>query len=70
MVEKYRRGLVIENDKERIKAAVRDLYSDWKQGKLEKRFNLEEVEEYSWDTIDVRFEMVLKELCGVGERIS
>jgi glycosyltransferase involved in cell wall biosynthesis len=70
MVEKYRRGLVIENDKERIKAAVRDLYSDWKQGKLEKRFNLEEVEEYSWDTIDVRFERVLKELCGVGEGIS
>ncbi|MFQ5586704.1 MAG: glycosyltransferase [Thermodesulfobacteriota bacterium] len=70
MVEKYRRGLVVENDKERIKGAVRELYSDWKEGSLERKFNLKEVEEYSWDTIDVKFESMLNDLCGVGEGTS
>ncbi|MCP3677980.1 MAG: glycosyltransferase family 4 protein, partial [Deltaproteobacteria bacterium] len=65
MVEKYGRGLVIENDKEKIKKAIRSLYGDWKEGRLEKRFDLKEVEEYSWDSIDVKFERVVRELCGV-----
>ena len=68
MVEKYRRGLVIENDKEKIKKAIRSLYSDWKEGRLEKRFDLKEVEEYSWDSIDVKFERVVRELCGDTSR--
>jgi len=66
MVERYRRGLVVENDTEQLKAAIRELYSDWQDGMLESRFDLNEVKEYAWDTIDVKFEEMLNRVCGGG----
>ena len=47
MVESHRRGITALNRPEDIAAAIGELHELWKQGKLEHRFDLGELEEYS-----------------------
>ncbi|MEE9591613.1 MAG: glycosyltransferase [Thermodesulfobacteriota bacterium] len=63
IVEKYQRGVVVDNKKGEIKEALRAFYQDWKDKKLDGRFKLEDIEEYSWDSLVLRFEALLKKTC-------
>jgi len=48
LVNKYNRGVVVENDKYQIKKAIMKLYDFWTKGILDNEFELGVCEEFSW----------------------
>jgi len=62
-VQNYRRGIVVNNDPQEIGSALKQLYSLWKQGKLDSSFNLEEITDFSWDRLAKKLEVVIQNVC-------
>jgi len=48
LIRKKNRGLVVENNKQKIKASILKLYSMWQQGTLETSFDLGQDHEFTW----------------------
>lgn len=48
LIEKYNRGIVVNNDHKEIAFAIQKMYDFWKEQKLKSQFNLKSLKEYSW----------------------
>lgn len=48
LVMRYNRGIAVPNDKEAIKRGIEGLYDLWRQGLLDKTFDSNVVEEFTW----------------------
>ena len=64
LVEKQRRGIVVEDDLGKILAALEKLSSLWREGRLDGAFDLSELKEYSWGGLAPAFGSLLRELVG------
>lgn len=59
LVKERRRGVAVENDRLKLRAAVEHLYSLWKSERLERDFDLPPVPEFTWERIVDRIEATL-----------
>jgi len=59
-VRKYKRGVIVSNEPKEIASAIEEVYGLWREGKLEKQFNLDSVEEYSWESQARKLENVIR----------
>lgn len=60
MVDRQRRGLVVNNRADEIKESLTELHGLWKDDRLEQSFDLEERTEYTWERLAGSLEQVLK----------
>lgn len=60
LVKKYNRGIVVSNKSEKIAFAIKKIYELWQKGKLNKQFQLEPIEEYSWKSQAEKLGNVIK----------
>lgn len=60
MVDRHRRGLVVNNRAEEIGEALTQLHRLWKKNELEQCFDLDELNEYTWERLAGNLEQVLK----------
>jgi glycosyltransferase involved in cell wall biosynthesis len=51
IVEKHNRGIVVQNNPQMIKDSLMHFHNLWKNRNLDRKFNLEYVDDYSWDTL-------------------
>jgi len=51
LVEKLNRGITVRNDLQEIKESLKQLYNLWKNKNLDRNFDLEYVDEYSWNRL-------------------
>jgi glycosyltransferase involved in cell wall biosynthesis len=51
LVEKLNRGIIVQNDIHAITESFKQLHNLWKNKDLERNFNLEYVDDYSWDRL-------------------
>lgn len=60
MVESHRRGLVVDNRADEIADALLKLHGLWKNGELQRAFDLGERTEYTWERLAGGLEQALK----------
>ncbi len=48
LIRDTHRGIVVQHHKEQIKEAIVRLYDLWREGSLDRSFNLDELNEYTW----------------------
>lgn len=60
VVDRYRRGLVVNNDTDEIADAFKGLYELWKDDRLERSFDLTERKEFTWEKLSSDLERVFK----------
>lgn len=60
MVNRQRRGLVVNNRADEIREALIKLHGLWKGNELDQSFDLEELTEYTWERLAGNLEQVLK----------
>lgn len=51
LVEELKRGIVVQNNPKMIKDSLIHFHTIWKNKTLDRNFNLEYVDDYSWDTL-------------------
>jgi glycosyltransferase involved in cell wall biosynthesis len=61
IVEKHQRGIVVTNDPQAIKDSLIHFHKLWKNKKLESNFNLEYVDDYSWDRLSEKLDKLISE---------
>lgn len=59
LIKKLNRGLVVENDAQKIAKTIRKLYTLHKRNKLKKYFNLDYKEEFSWTKLSETLEYII-----------
>jgi glycosyltransferase involved in cell wall biosynthesis len=62
VVERFKRGISVENDPQKISESIAHLYNLWKNNHLESEFNLEDVDEFCWDRLAKRLEETILEV--------
>ncbi len=62
IVERFKRGISVENDPPKISESIILLYNSWKNKHLESEFNLEDVDEFSWDRLADKLEETIIEV--------
>ena len=62
IVERYKRGISVENDPSKISESIIHLYNSWKNKHLESEFNLEDVDEFRWDRLADKLEETILEV--------
>lgn len=62
IVERFKRGISVENDPPKISESIIHLYNSWKNKHLESEFNLEDVDEFSWDRLADKLEETIIEV--------
>lgn len=65
IVERFKRGISVENDPSKISESIIHLYNAWKNKHLENEFNLEDVDEFRWDRLADKLEETILELARV-----
>jgi glycosyltransferase involved in cell wall biosynthesis len=64
IVDRFERGISVENDPSKISQAIIELYDSWKNKQLENEFNLEDIDEFRWDKLTDRLEKTILEVTG------
>lgn len=64
IVEKHKRGIAVKNNTQMIKDSLIHLHILWKNNKLENNFNLEYVDDYSWDRLGKKLDILISETIG------
>jgi hypothetical protein len=59
LIEPLRRGIVVENRPECIAAAIRGAYDLWKRGHLDAKFNLDDLDEFTWCRAGAKLHSIL-----------
>jgi glycosyltransferase involved in cell wall biosynthesis len=62
IVDRFKRGISVENDPLKISQAIIDLYNSWKTYRLESEFNLEDIDEFRWDKLANNLERTILEV--------
>ena len=62
IVERFKRGISVENDPSKISESIIHLYNSWKNKHLESEFNLEDVDEFRWDRLADKLEETVLEV--------
>ncbi|MGH7799428.1 MAG: glycosyltransferase [Thermodesulfobacteriota bacterium] len=62
IVERFKRGISVENDPSKISESIIHLYNSWKNKHLESEFNLEDVNEFRWDRLADKLEETIIEV--------
>lgn len=62
VVGRFKRGISVENDPQKISESITHLYNLWKNKHLESEFNLEDVDEFCWDRLTERLEETILEV--------
>ena len=62
IVEKYNRGLTVQNNPQTIKDSLIHFHNLWKNKKLESNFNLKYVDDYSWDRLSKKLDKLMSEM--------
>jgi len=62
LVQRWRRGPVVENRPEAIAGAIREDQVLWLRGQLEQQFDLAPHLEYSWDQLGGRLAVILRQV--------
>ena len=60
LIKKHNRGIVVDNDSIEIASAIEKMFNFWKKEELKKQFNLETLEEYSWDRQADKLEKIIR----------
>ena len=60
-VNRFKRGISVENDSEKLSESIIYLYNLWKNKRLESEFNLEDVDEFCWDRLAEKLEETILE---------
>lgn len=60
-VDRFKRGISVENDSEKLSESIIYLYNLWKNKRLESEFNLEDVDEFCWDRLAEKLEETILE---------
>ncbi|MCI0454772.1 MAG: glycosyltransferase [Candidatus Dadabacteria bacterium] len=64
IVDRFKRGISVENDPLKISQVIIDLYNSWKSNRLESEFNLEDIDEFRWDKLADNLERAILEVAG------
>lgn len=59
-VRKYKRGVIVPNEPKEIASAIKEVYGLWREGELERQFNLEPIKEHSWESQAKKLENVIR----------
>ncbi len=62
VIERFKRGICIENDSKKISESISYLYNLWKNKRLDCEFNLEGVDKFSWDRLAEKLEKIILEI--------
>ncbi len=62
IVERFKRGMSVENDPSIISESIIHLYNSWKNKHLESEFILEDVDEFRWDRLADKLEEAIIEV--------
>lgn len=65
VIERFKRGICIENDPQKVSESIVYLYNLWKNKRLDGEFNLEGVDEFSWDRLAKRLEEIIMEITWI-----
>lgn len=60
LVRKYNRGIIVPNEPKAIASAIKEVYGLWREGELERQFNLGPIKEYSWKSQAKKLEKVIR----------
>src|SRR3972149_4232088 len=60
-VDRFKRGISVENDSQKLSESIIYLYKLWKNKRLESEFNLEDVDEFCWDRLAEKLEETILE---------
>src|SRR3970040_1498713 len=55
-VDRFKRGISVENDSQKLSESIIYLYKLWKNKRLESEVNLEDVDEFCWDRLAEKLE--------------
>jgi hypothetical protein len=61
IVEKHNRGITVQNNPQTIKDSLVHFHNLWKNNKLDSYFNLEYVDDYSWDRLSKKLDILISE---------
>jgi glycosyltransferase involved in cell wall biosynthesis len=62
VIERLKRGMCIENDSRKVSESIVYLYNLWKNKRLNEEFNLDDVDEFSWDRSAEKLENTILEV--------
>jgi glycosyltransferase involved in cell wall biosynthesis len=62
VVERFKRGISVKNDPQKISESIIHLYNLWKNKCLKSEFNLEDIDEFCWDRLTERLEETILEV--------
>jgi glycosyltransferase involved in cell wall biosynthesis len=62
IVDKFGRGISVENDPLKISQIIIKLYNSWKNKQLDREFNLEDIDEFRWEKLTDKLENTILEL--------
>jgi glycosyltransferase involved in cell wall biosynthesis len=62
IVEKYNRGLTVQNNPQTIKDSLTHFHNLWKNKKLESNFDLRYIDDYSWDRLSKKLDKLISEM--------
>jgi glycosyltransferase involved in cell wall biosynthesis len=70
LVEKFRRGISVANDPKKLSESITYLYNLWKSKRLDKEFNLKEIDEFCWDILAEKLEETILDVMEASVRIE
>jgi len=69
-IERYSRGIIVDNNVEEIANVIKSLYSSWKDNQLDSLFNLNEIDEFTWKVLSRKLECVFQAVMPQNKKLA